>query len=468
MDHNRRFLFAFAMAILACGGSVRAGAKDLQTDVCIVGGGSGGYAAAIGAARQGAGVVLVEMRDGLGGTSVDAYVCNWEPGVAGPLAKEIYDRLAKMEDGVGVTADHNRGRKKGPFGLWLIKPGLTWQDSLQRAGLPRREWHAVVYDPAKLVRVVDDLIAETGTCRVLLNTRFTEAQTDGRRVRSIRAVGESGSVYTIRANVFIDCSGGAHLCRAVGCETMLGPEAKSRFHEPGAPAKPKKRLNAISLCYRITPSENPRRQPAPTPPVKRWPKHAHVSEVPGGDRIINPLAMVPGYDLIRHGYDKCYQRCERIAKAHWRWLQEYPEFSRFELHSLAPMLGIRESYRVVGEYVLTQHDLMAGLKKQTHPDLIAWADHAMDVHGGGGPSGELKGPYGIPYRCLIPKGRENLLVAGRCASFSQIAASSCRLSRTMIQLGRAAGVAAAMASKADKPVDKVDVEALRKKLELPF
>jgi hypothetical protein len=124
---------------------------------------------------------------------------------------------------------------------------------------------------------------------------------------------------------------------------------------------------------------------------------------------------------------------------------------------------------VVGEYVLTQHDLLAGLEKQDHPDIIAIADHAMDVHGAGGKHvhGELKGAYGIPYRCLIPKGQTNLLIACRGASFSHIAASSCRLSRTMIALGRAAGVAAAMAATSNASVGKIDVAALRCSLGMP-
>ena len=92
----------------------------------------------------------------------------------------------------------------------------------------------------------------------------------------------------------------------------------------------------------------------------------------------------------------------------------------------------------------------------------------MDVHGSGRASvcKELKGPYGVPYRCLIPQGMENLLVACRGASFSQIAASSCRLSRTILALGHAAGLAAAQAAKTGVPVAKIDADALRSELRL--
>jgi len=86
----------------------------------------------------------------------------------------------------------------------------------------------------------------------------------------------------------------------------------------------------------------------------------------------------------------------------------------------------------------------------------------MDNHGGGGPGGELREAYGIPYRCLLPLNTENVLIAGRAASFSAIAASSCRLSRTMMQLGEAAGVAAHLAGKQGKTLRQISAEDIRR------
>jgi len=448
--------------------ALSADVSELETDVCIVGGGSGGYSAAIAAARAGADCVLVERLDRLGGTSTAAYVSNWEPGPGDSIAREIYDRLQKIPNAVGIVSDHNPSRKQGPFGLWLVTDGLTYEETVKRAGVPRSQWRAMTFEPDALSRVVAEMLAETGKCRTLLGTSFTQVETDGPRIRSIRAETDDGQTYRIRARVFIDATGGVHLCRAAGYETMLGPESKDRFNEPFAPEEPGQTLNAISLCYRIRKSDDPEHQAPPDPPMKNWPRSAHVSGLPNGDRIVNPLAMLPGRAMIDLGYDKAMVRCKRIVQAQWSWLQGYPAFSRYEFHSFAPMLGIRETYRVVGEYVLTQHDLEGGLEAQSHPDLIAVADHSMDVHGAGSRRvhGELKQPYGVPYRCLVPKGSVNLLAACRGASFSHIAASSCRLSRTIIQLGHAAGLAAAMAAENDAPVGEIDVAALKKKLDL--
>ena len=456
---------AVLIVLSLCGGRGKAHAEELLADVCVVGGGSGGIGTAIAAARAGATVILVEKQPKLGGTSARAYVCSWEPGPGSPLAKEIYQRL-KSRGAVGITEDHNADRQKGPFGLWRINPELTYEQTLNRAGRSKQFWHGVSFDPDVLHDVVSEMLAETGRCRVLLDTTFTEAKTVGPRVKHIAAVAADGTAIRIHAKVFVDCTGGVHLCRAAGCEVMLGAEPKNRFGELSAPEKVEGplQLNAISLCYRVRPSNNAKRQDAPSPSIRHFPHSAHVHELTNGDRIVNPLGLLPGHTLIEQGYDKTYEQAQQIVQAHWHWLQQFPEFASYEFVSYAPLLGIRESYRVVGEHVLRQEDLQQSRNEQPHTDIIAYADHAMDVHGANSHCRELKDYYGVPYRCLIPKNMENLLVACRGASMSQIAASSCRLNRTMMALGHAAGLAAVQAVREDINVRKVNVTALQPQL----
>ena len=177
------------------------------------------------------------------------------------------------------------------------------------------------------------------------------------------------------------------------------------------------------------------------------------------------LPTMRGEEFVQRGYEDALDECRRRVAAHWHFIQaNFPEFRSYRLSWTAPLLGVRESGRVVAEYMLTEHDAMRGLRGQTDPDLIAIADHALDRHGDGGGCLEVPKPYGVPYRCLVPKGFGNLLVACRGAGFSSLAASSCRLSRTMMQLGQAAGNAAALARQHGVELPDVPPDELRARL----
>ncbi len=186
---------------------------------------------------------------------------------------------------------------------------------------------------------------------------------------------------------------------------------------------------------------------------------------PNGDYNCNMLPTMTGQEYLRLGAERAYAECERRVRAFWRHVQtRWPEFQGYRITWLAPALGVRETSRVLGEYMLREQDLRAGLAEQTHSDIITIADHSFDRHGAGGGGGEVKAPYGVPYRCLIPLGYRNLLIACRGAGFSSLAASSCRLSRTMMQLGQAAGTAAALAHRRGVSLPEVPPEALREAL----
>ena len=420
-----------------------AGLVTLRTDVCIVGGGSGGSGAAIAAARAGVEVILIEREARLGGTSTQGYVSNWEPGPGCAIAREIFERLQRRPSALTASVPYER--------------------TLTRAGM-----RGLSFEPEQFSEVVLDMLRETRRCRVLLNTSFVTATTSrlGQRVNAITAVARDGQAYRICAGVYVDCTGGGYLCQAAGCDVMLGAEPRSRFGEPSAPEAPEKVLNAMELCYRIRPRDNPLRQPLPESAAPR--RGGYAFPLPSGDRMVNPCGgLMSGMELIERGYEGAMAEAKQRVQAHWHWLQK-TTFPGYEFDSYGPMLAIRESYRVVGEYVLTENDLLAGIKAQVHPDIVAIADHPMDTHGSGGGLRKVATPYGIPYRCLIPAGGwTNLMIACRGASFSHIAASSCRLSRTIIQLGHAAGLGAALAVQTHANVGEVDVSVLQKQLGMP-
>ena len=467
-------------------------------DICVVGAGSGGIGAALAAARLGARVALVEKADVLGGNAVRAGVHCWENGAGGTgIPFDIFRHLREIPDGVGILRYYrhlcwvNPGEPPIPFGEFRIDPGRTYAETLLRHGASgiagneafvREHWHAVMMEPSAYVSVVTALLAEAG-CDLFLNTAFVAAEHDGSRVSGLSVRGPEGD-RVLRARHYVDGTADALLCAHLGCQEMRGRESRDRFGEPGAPEEASPQVNAISLLYRITrrqsavggrqsavgsrqsAPDDPARLPPAAPEMENrkseienpFPRVCVLNEYPNGDYNVNMLPTLEWWELEQMGYAAAYQEARRRVLGHWEYLRGGGwGFEEYRLCWIAPALGIREGRRIVGEHVLTQHDLLAGLNGERHEETIAIADHAMDVHGGSGGYGELSGPYGIPYRCLIPKGWRNLLVACRGAGFSHIAASSCRLSRTMMQLGQAAGTAAVLAL--DRGVDLPDVPA---------
>ncbi|MSU72684.1 MAG: FAD-dependent oxidoreductase [Opitutus sp.] len=455
-------------------------------DLVVVGAGSGGFSAALAASRLGLHVLLVEKSDSLGGNAARGGVNNWEPGVGGTgIPFDLYKRLKKIPNAIGIYSFGRHYAWQGPEvnpkypgGELLIDRSRHYLDSLRRYGAPplaaaeafrRQHWHGVPLEPAIYAAEMEKMLAETGRCTVWKNTAFTGVVVQDRRITSL--VLDHGRSVT--APCFIDATADVLLAQRGGCHTSLGQEPRSLYDEPSAPREPNDRLNGTTLIYRVSPTETAGIEPLPPgiPAACWWAEKfpvAACTQYPNGDFNINSLPTMAGRETATLGYAAAYAECGRRIRAHWHFLQtSFPEFQRYQRTWVAPGLGVREGPRLVGRYVLTEHDLLAGIGDQKHDDIIALADHAKDTHGadtGRAGCGELAEPYGIPYRCLLPVELDNLAVACRGASLSSVAASSCRLSRTMMQLGQAAGTAAAMAGKLSVPLPDVPPAELRAEL----
>jgi hypothetical protein len=438
--------------------------QEFSTDVCVVGAGSAGCAAAIIAAREGANVVLVERQERLGGTGTNAEVASWEPGPGCSLARELFERM-KALGGAGVGCPRPL-QTNASYGYFLVTEGESYESTTHCAKIVPAQFRNVPYKPEIFDQVVREILFETKKVVLLDKTYFfqSEINSEKNRIESILVRNAEEKTIRIRAKIFIDSTGDVWVCRSLGCEVMLGIDSRNTFDEPSAPEKGRLQLNAITRLYTIARRSNVKTQPAPKPSVP-FPAVAYICGWKDGPLTVNMMPTLPGRVLIDYGYDEALRRSEQIVYAHWHWLQQIPDFQNFELVQIAPMLGIRESYRVKTKYVLREQDLIETLKNQQHDDIIAIADHGIDIHGADGGLTPVSFAYGIPYRCMIPTGNwQNVLVACRGAGFSRIAASSCRLQRTMIQLGHAAGLAAAWAAEKNNSVEEIDIPALVKRL----
>ncbi len=455
-------------------------------DLIVVGAGSGGFAAALAAGRMGLRVLLVEKSESLGGNAARGGVNNWEPGVGGTgIPFDLYKRLKRIPSAIGIYSFGRHVAWQGPEidpkypgGEQLIDPNRRYLDSLRRFGAPpmaqaekfrREHWHGIPYEPEIYAAEMEKMLSETGRVTVLKSTAFTDAITEGDLVRE--AVLDNGQ--SVQASFFVDSTADVLFAQKCGCPTSLGQEPRSLYQEPSAPEKPSALLNGATLIYRISPTLSPGIEPLSSDiPAHCWWSgqfpQAACTQYPNGDFNINSLPTMTGREAASLGYAAAYAECQRRIRSHWHHLQTvFPEFRSYRLSWVAPGLGVREGPRLVGQYVLTEHDLIAGLSGQRHDDIIAIADHAKDTHGadtGRAGTGEMIEPYGIPYRCLLTREYVNLAVACRGASLSSIAASSCRLSRTMFQFGQAAGTAVALALQAGIQLPQVQPGHLRQNL----
>jgi len=445
--------FAGGVVNPSFGADIRNAPEEIiKTQVCVIGGGSGGTGAALAAARAGAKVVLLERESILGGTGTCAWVCVWRPVMgANGIPRDIY--AAMQEDPLGTSGTNYAssgmaGREKG--GKWLPKNS------------------SLVYEPRAYDYAVREMIEATGQCQTLLATTFCRARVENDTIKAVEAW-FAGKRLVIEADVFIDCTADGDVCADAGCEYRMGEDPKSRHNEPSAPEQAEMSLNSLTLCYRITDTGVPQKPYLPKG-VKSGscPLGACYDKMPNGDVVVNAVSMIKGNVILCMEHSQLMREAQRRVYAHFHAIQTQESskkgWNTWTISGVAPRIGVRETRRILGDYVLTENDCQVGLAKQPHKDVIAIADHSIDLHGRRGRYERLDGPYGIPYRCLLPKGVRNLMIASRAASFSHIAASSCRLQRTMTTLGQAAGNAAALAVKHDMDLRHIDVADLQAKL----
>jgi hypothetical protein len=146
-------------------------------------------------------------------------------------------------------------------------------------------------------------------------------------------------------------------------------------------------------------------------------------------------------------------------------VKRVPGFEKAAFSGIAPRIGIRETRRILGEYVLTGSDVLAGRKR---PDGICKGAHELDVHGAGSAHRREMiaegGSYDVPFGCLLPKRTANMLVAGRCLSATREAHGSARVMGTCMGMGQAAGTAAALCAADGTSLRQLSVPALRERL----
>ncbi|MBQ8387588.1 MAG: FAD-dependent oxidoreductase [Clostridia bacterium] len=402
--------------------------KIINCDVCVIGGGLSGSFAALEAARHGASVVLMQDRPMLGGNA-SSEIRMWVRG-----AKGKFDRESGL---ISELEERN------------IHGNPTLVHSL---------FDATLYG----------MLAENENITLYLNTSCLDAECDGGRITSVTGWQLTTYTYvTVKAQIFIDCSGDSILAPLVGAEYRHGREAREEYGESLGCDRADTRTMGMSVLLAARETDHPVSF-TPPPFANVYPDdscfasdvreraHALVRDHKIGTSGTNLWWIELGGEgnSIR---DVERIRGELLAAVYgvWDHIKNRGDhgMENWELEWVGFLPGKRESRRYVGDYVLTENDIRSGGRFE---DEVAYGGWPMDDHN---PYGMRKNdelsipsvvvpvtePYGIPLRCLYSKNIDNLMFAGRNISATHIALSSTRVMATCSLLGQAVGAAATLA-----------------------
>ena len=396
-------------------------------DLIVVGGGVAGVASAVCGARHGLHTLLIEKFGSLGGAMTNSLIY--------PFMRHAKDN-GKVPLSAGIFTEMKERMK-------------TYDDT---------SWECYRF-------VFDDMVNEAGV-DVLFHATVFEAVTTDRRITSVRTATKSG-VMEFSADFFVDASGDGELMAMAGCDCQLGRDSDG-YCQP------------MTTCFRVAGVDR-KAFAADHDRVQKL-----YTEYREAGKITNPRENILMFWGLGDGI--CHfnttrvvklnpvdpfevSRAEMIARKQVYEMYTFMKnnaagFEKSTIISIASHIGVRESRKLRGVHILTADELIGF----THfDDTIALGNYDIDIHSptGTGTSFHFFGDgdcYEIPYRCLLPKEYDNMLVAGRCLSATHEAHSAVRIIPICACLGQAAGTAAALARDTGTNAHTLDVKELQKLL----
>ncbi len=397
-----------------------------EADVVVCGAGPAGIAAAIAAARAGARTRLLEVHGCLGGVWTAGLLC-WILDVQnkGGLMKRVADELARR----GAGALHGEGGGK-----------------------------AVGYDVEIMKLLLEELCGEAGV-RVQLHTRVTAAAKDAGGRLAIAVTESKSGRQAWAGKVFVDATGDGDLAAQAGCGFDVGREGTGQV-QPLSLIALLAGVEADAIALYVRSLAEPRGERNPKGRLLAEFKKAGV-EPSYHQPTLFPLPGGLFCMMANHEYGVMADDAAKISESTIR--------ARAEVHRLvdalralggiwkglrvvatAEHIGVREGRRIRGLYTVSTDDLVKGAR---HPDAVCQVTFPVDVHSTdpkatkGIEGGKVRAkPYDVPFRALVSKDVENLLMAGRCISGDFIAHASYRVTGNSVPMGEAAGAAAALAA----------------------
>ncbi len=417
-------------------------------DVVVIGGGTAGAAAAISAAEEGLKTLVLERNGSMGGTQTNGFAVptmfnGIENNPLTPVDNEINGRLAEL-------------------GAYELRPNNDGY-----------------FNPVYMQMVLEQLLVEKGG-KILYFTPVVDVVMEGQKIR-YAVIYNNGGLQAVFADCFIDASGDAEICRMSGAELTGGNSAGLNQHVTlrfevanvdNARYKAQcQRLRDEGSLFRLFLEEEAKKgnldpeyaTSCQTFPVLGKPDCLSFNGPWVGERSSN----IADPEVISEKMIDGRKRILGVFNAYKKYAEG---FENSYISAIAQTLGIRESRRVVAEYTLTVEDIFNHAK---FPDGIGASNYHLDAHGEANFSADFMAYkpiapgehyYEIPYRSLIPKGIDNLLVVGRCAGTDFLAQSTTRIQHTCRYMGEAAGIACRLAIGAKCAFRDVDGKLVRRRM----
>lgn len=413
--------------------------SELKFDVCVVGSGPSGVAAAITAGRLGAKTVIIESCGRVGGISTAGMMSHFTGTVGNAIYNEVLDRAA------------------------------------QKNIFPQKAKRFI--DPELLTLTYIEMLEEAGV-KILLYTTFCEVLMEENTVTGILCHSKSGFTK-IFANVVIDASGDGDVAYHSGAEYIKGRESDGKMQ----PATLMFKLGGVDMERAVLPGSFETRVPTEKGELQalaleKLPHPAgHVllypSTLPGIVTVnmtnVTDIDGTNAEDLTRAEI-VCRKQMPLIVK----FLREYaPGYEDCYIIGAASLIGIRETRHFKGLKTLTKEDCN---EARQHEDAVVFdALFNFDVHNINGAGLDKTGcqhgfkqtkGYTIPYGCLVPEKIDGLLLCGRNISGTHMAHSNFRAMPICMGIGEAAGAAAALASNLSLAPRKLNANEIREKMTL--
>jgi hypothetical protein len=398
-------------------------------DVIVAGAGAGGICAALAAARAGARVLLAEKTPNLGGTGVHsavALICRFHGTDHRPI-------------NIGLHAE-------------LFPEVYRYSTCDSRPECPR-----LTYDEKELAATYQRLIARENRLTVRLRAGVAAVHRAGRRIAALTL--DDNTVVT--APVYVDATADGNLAALAGCAWEKGRTGDGRLQSAtltfavGNIDKTQLRVpeyrtrgGVDSLWAELTPLYQAAKARGETTNPK---SHVVVFPYPDGERLLFNSNEILGVDPTEPGsVEAAHAVGRQLVDELMAILRAgHPAFANARVLEVFPRLGVREGRRVIGDYVLTERDCLSAAR---FDDMVAACAYEIDIHDPDG--GETRmvripdpGYYHIPYRSLIARDADNLLLGSRCISGTHEAHSSYRVISGVTAIGQAAGAAAALAAR---------------------